>query len=192
MTPNAVPSVHGGALNDSLPVPSVGSPASAAPSPLPNPHSQPASIPPADPTMPTLSPHPPASNSQPNQPSTPLEVLEKTTPAATPDVPNPKSVSSANQAFSPYPNSNSVDHKIVNINENVPLQPVNNVQPSPVSSFPTLKRPTLVWKEYENFAMEEEHQPSEYLYDYSTLDAWYVSLALYFFFFFTLVFLNIL
>lgn len=175
MTPNAVPSIHSAGLNDSLPVPSVGSPASAAPSPLPNPHSQPASIPPADPTMPTLSPHPPASNSQPNQPSTPMETHEKTTPAATPEVPNPKSVSSANQAFSPYPNCNSVDQKIVSTNENIPLQPVNNVQPSPTNSFPVLKKPILQWKECENHIMEEEHQPSEYLYDYSTLDVWYVA-----------------
>lgn len=46
---------------ESLTVPSVGSPPSAAPSPLPNPHSQPPSdIPPGEQTMPTLSPHPPA------------------------------------------------------------------------------------------------------------------------------------
>jgi hypothetical protein len=37
---------HGG-MGDILPVPSVGSPASAAPSPLLNPHSQPASVTPA-------------------------------------------------------------------------------------------------------------------------------------------------
>lgn len=173
MTPNPVPTLHGNGLSDSLPVPSVGSPASAAPSPLPNPHSQPASIPPADPTMPTLSPHPPASNSQPNQPSTPLETHDKTSPAATPDAPNPKSVSSANQMFSPYPNANSVDQKPVNTNENNPLQPVNNnVQPSPSNSIPVLKRPVLTWKEHENVFLEEEHQPSDLLYDYSTLEAW--------------------
>lgn len=98
MTPNPLPNLHGsGGLNDSLPVPSVGSPASAAPSPLPNPHSHPASVPPADPTMPTLSPHPPTSGvgSQPQQPSTPLESQDKVTPAATPsDLNGPKSVSS--------------------------------------------------------------------------------------------------
>ncbi|KAK6638178.1 hypothetical protein RUM44_008606 [Polyplax serrata] len=173
MTPNAVPSIHSTSLNDSLPVPSVGSPASAAPSPLPNPHSQPASIPPADPTMPTLSPHPPASNSQPNQPSTPMEAHDKSTPAATPEVPNPKSVSSATQAFSPYPNCNSVDHKTLPTNENVSLQPVNNPQPCPTNSFPLLKRPILAWKEYETLVVEDEHQPSEFLYDYSTMDAWF-------------------
>lgn len=178
MTPNAVPSIHSTSLNDSLPVPSVGSPASAAPSPLPNPHSQPASIPPADPTMPTLSPHPPASNSQPNQPSTPMEAHDKSTPAATPEVPNPKSVSSATQAFSPYPNCNSVDHKTLPTNENVSLQPVNNPQPCPTNSFPLLKRPILAWKEYETLVVEDEHQPSEFLYDYSTMDAWYVLLII--------------
>lgn len=49
-----------------------------------------------DPTMPTLSPHPPSSN-QPGggQPATPLESQDKVTPAATPsDMNGPKSVSS--------------------------------------------------------------------------------------------------
>jgi mediator of RNA polymerase II transcription subunit 13 len=90
--------MHGGSgLGDTVPVPSVGSPASAAPSPLPNPHSQPASVPPADQTMPTLSPHPPTSNSGAGhpQPATPSESQEKVTPAATPsDLNGPKSVSS--------------------------------------------------------------------------------------------------
>ncbi|XP_044252330.1 mediator of RNA polymerase II transcription subunit 13-like isoform X1 [Tribolium madens] len=44
---------------ESVAIPSVGSPPSVAPSPLPNPHSQPASVPPGDQTMPMLSPHPP-------------------------------------------------------------------------------------------------------------------------------------
>jgi len=98
LTPNPLPSMHGGSgLGDTVPVPSVGSPASAAPSPLPNPHSQPASVPPADQTMPTLSPHPPTSNSGAGhpQPATPSESQEKVTPAATPsDLNGPKSVSS--------------------------------------------------------------------------------------------------
>lgn len=62
-------------------IPSVGSPPSVAPSPLPNPHSQPASVPPGDQTMPTLSPHPPINNPSP---------IEKT---HTPDQP-PKSIES--------------------------------------------------------------------------------------------------
>lgn len=96
MTPNPLPNLHGG---ESVPVPSVGSPASAAPSPLPNPHSQPASVPPADQTMPTLSPHPPPSNSgagQP-QPATPLESQDKVTPS---DLNGPKSVSSVSNQVS--------------------------------------------------------------------------------------------
>ncbi|XP_066998213.1 mediator of RNA polymerase II transcription subunit 13 isoform X2 [Anabrus simplex] len=181
MTPNPLPSLHGGALSDSLPVPSVGSPASAAPSPLPNPHSQPASVPPADPTMPTLSPHPPASNNggQP-QPATPLESQDKVTPAATPsDLNGPKSVSSvSNQVFSPYPPSSSVEQA------NKPIDSVGGSQGpasahsviAPTAScstpeYPTLKRPVLSSKEYESILMEEE-QPSKLLYDYSTLDAW--------------------
>lgn len=76
---------------DCLPVPSVGSPGSPAPSPLPTPHSEPASVPPADPVMPTLSP-------QPLQPS-----HANTGPPLTPQQ-GPKSTSSAciNQtSFSP-------------------------------------------------------------------------------------------
>ena len=74
-------------------IPSVGSPPSVAPSPLPNPHSQPASVPPGDQTMPLLSPHPP----------TMLPSPEKT---HTPDQP-PKSVESAANS----PNSGPVDAK---------------------------------------------------------------------------------
>ncbi|XP_018561806.1 mediator of RNA polymerase II transcription subunit 13 isoform X2 [Anoplophora glabripennis] len=50
---------------ESMAIPSVGSSPSVAPSPLPNPHSQPASVPPGDQTMPTLSPHPPTNNPSP-------------------------------------------------------------------------------------------------------------------------------
>lgn len=76
--------------SDSLPVASVGSPASVAPSPLPNPQSQPASVPPADPTMPTLSPQPPPPHHHPPAPS-PLE------DKADVHFHGPKSVSSINQ-----------------------------------------------------------------------------------------------
>ncbi|PSN30681.1 hypothetical protein C0J52_20854 [Blattella germanica] len=183
MTPNPLPNLHGG--GESLPVPSVGSPASAAPSPLPNPHSQPASVPPADPTMPTLSPHPPASNSgagQP-QPATPLESQDKVTPAATPsDLNGPKSVSSvSNQVFSPYPATSSVEPATKPVDSvgggsQGPASAHSVAAPAPASNamppdYVTLKRPILSSKEYESILMEEE-QPSELLYDYSTLDAW--------------------
>ena len=76
---------------DCLPVPSVGSPGSPAPSPLPTPHSEPASVPPADPIMPTLSPQPLPSHTIIAPPLTPLQ--------------GPKSMSSTcvNQAFSLSP-----------------------------------------------------------------------------------------
>nr|CAD7425183.1 unnamed protein product [Timema monikensis] len=178
MTPNPLPTLH-----DSLPVPSVGSPASAAPSPLPNPHSQPASVPPADPTMPTLSPHPPA----PPQPSTPLEAQDKVTPAATPsDLNGPKSVSSVSnqllvkcvllnvQVFSPYPAASSVEAAPKPVDTMVgsqgPASTHSVAAPNPVAppEPPVLKRPNLSSKEYE----DEEELHSELLYDYSTLDAW--------------------
>ena len=70
-------------------MPSVGSPGSPAPSPLLTPHSEPASVPPAEPTMPTLSPQPPPSHTNTALPLTPSQ--------------GPKSISSAcnNQVHSP-------------------------------------------------------------------------------------------
>lgn len=129
--------------------------------------------------MPTLSPHPPSSN-QPSgaQPNTPLESQDKVTPAATPDQNGPKSVSSiSNQVFSPYPTNPSVE----------PSKPVDSMGPASASSatahtpaampqasatgFSFLKRPILASKDYESILQEEE-QPSELLYDYSTMTAW--------------------
>lgn len=165
--------------NDSLPVPSVGSPASVAPSPLPNPHSvpQPASIPPPDPTMPTLSPQPPPPHHHPPAQS-PLEDKVVCTPDG--HFHGPKSVSSvSNQVFSPYPSALSVEGtKAVDsvggpgsappppsVPAAAPVQPPHEPPP------PTLKRPVLSSKEYESI-FQDEDQPSNLLYDYSTLDAW--------------------
>lgn len=128
---------------ESLAIPSVGTPPSVAPSPLPNPHSQPASVPSGDQTMPTLSPHPPINN-----PSTPSG--EKT---HTPEQP-PKSIDSF---------ANSPHVQTDNKNDIVPA----NSTPS----LPVLKRPLLTSKEYE-VALGEEEQTLEMLYDYSTMDAW--------------------
>lgn len=121
----------------------MGTPPSVAPSPLPNPHSQPASVPSGEQTMPTLSPHPPIINA-----STPLG--EKT---HTPEHP-PKSVDSF--ANSPHLQQD-VKHDIT--------------QPTSTPLLPMLKRPTLSSKEYE-VALGEEEQTLEMLYDYSTMDAW--------------------
>ncbi|XP_049542244.1 mediator of RNA polymerase II transcription subunit 13 [Anopheles darlingi] len=74
-------------IGDSHPLPSEGSPASAAPSPMqPSSVSQPTSVPSGDQLI-TLSPHPPASNNPRSvQPGTPscLDHLDKNTPAPTP------------------------------------------------------------------------------------------------------------
>ncbi|XP_052872329.1 mediator of RNA polymerase II transcription subunit 13 [Anopheles cruzii] len=73
-------------IGDSHPLPSEGSPASAAPSPMqPSSVSQPTSVPSGDQLM-TMSPHPPASNNPRSvQPGTPcLDHLDKNTPAPTP------------------------------------------------------------------------------------------------------------
>uniref|UniRef100_A0A6P7FLV9 Mediator of RNA polymerase II transcription subunit 13 n=1 Tax=Diabrotica virgifera virgifera TaxID=50390 RepID=A0A6P7FLV9_DIAVI len=105
---------------ESTAIPSVGSPPSVAPSPLPNPHSQPASVPPGDQTMPTLSPHPPTANPSP---------LEKT---HTPDQP-PKSVDSAGNS----PTTAGL------------VEPKSETQVT-TPNVPMLKRPFLISKEYEN------------------------------------------
>lgn len=128
---------------ESIAIPSVGTPPSVAPSPLPNPHSQPASVPSGDQTMPTLSPHPPINN-----PSTPSG--EKT---HTPDLP-PKSIDS-------FANSPHVQGDCKN----------DSTQPNSTCNLPLLKRPVLSSKEYE-VALGEEEQTLEMLYDYSTMDAW--------------------
>ncbi|XP_055601869.1 mediator of RNA polymerase II transcription subunit 13 isoform X2 [Uranotaenia lowii] len=74
-------------IGDSHPLPSEGSPASAAPSPMqPSSISQPTSVPSGDQLL-TMSPHPPPSNNPRSvQPSTPscLDHLDKNTPAPTP------------------------------------------------------------------------------------------------------------
>ncbi|XP_053673083.1 mediator of RNA polymerase II transcription subunit 13 [Anopheles nili] len=74
-------------IGDSHPLPSEGSPASAAPSPMqPSSVSQPTSVGPSGDQLITMSPHPPASNNPRSvQPGTPcLDHLDKNTPAPTP------------------------------------------------------------------------------------------------------------
>ncbi|XP_056640705.1 mediator of RNA polymerase II transcription subunit 13-like isoform X1 [Diorhabda sublineata] len=128
---------------ESTAIPSVGSPPSVAPSPLPNPHSQPASVPPGDQTMPTLSPHPPTANPSP---------LDKT---HTPDLPLKSVDSSGNSPTT------------------VTISETKNETQTNVINLPMLKRPLLISKEYEvSVALGEEEQTLEMLYDYSTMDAW--------------------
>ncbi|XP_016984496.2 mediator of RNA polymerase II transcription subunit 13 isoform X1 [Drosophila rhopaloa] len=91
-TPHGTP--HGGAStysrnslggDSSMPVASVESPATPAPSPHPNSaHSQPTSVPPAEQLL-NMSPHAPTSVSNLQQPPTPIDhLLDKNTPAPTP------------------------------------------------------------------------------------------------------------
>ncbi|XP_058807219.1 mediator of RNA polymerase II transcription subunit 13 isoform X2 [Phymastichus coffea] len=149
-TPAEAPRVS---VNDcgSLPVPSVGSPASPAPSPLPTPHSEPpASIPPVDAMQqssvgPVNSPQVgQQSGSQPTSSAAQLPL----TPSQ-----GPKSISSGSygnaQATSPTPQAPAVQ------------------MPAP----PSLKRPLLTTKDYEGALLEDEHQ-LHWLYDYSTQEAW--------------------
>lgn len=137
---------------ESLTVPSVGSPPSAAPSPLPNPHSAPPSEPgvTGEQPMPTLSPQPPAGP----PPHSPLDVK----PPITPSDP-PKSQDS--QVSPSHHQTNTETHQTNDGNN------ANNSQ----SHCLSLKRPILNSKEYENALLEEE-QTLDLLYDYSTLEAW--------------------
>ncbi|XP_050718287.1 mediator of RNA polymerase II transcription subunit 13-like isoform X1 [Eriocheir sinensis] len=100
-TPGSVPSLRLTGVNDGPP-PSVDSPASITPSPLPTPHSQPSSVPHHDPTMPTLSPHPPPSNTSVGDPPTPAPPDSVDVKPSMSDLIGPKSVSSPNtQGMSP-------------------------------------------------------------------------------------------
>ncbi|XP_022903442.1 mediator of RNA polymerase II transcription subunit 13 isoform X2 [Onthophagus taurus] len=149
---------HGGPpsyprTQESLAIPSVGSPQSAAPSPLPNPSSeQPASVPPNDQgmlIMPTLSPIPSTTGQSP---------AEKVLNTQTPEQP-PKSTGSI--INSPHP---LTETKCNGANEN------SNLTTSTLTA-PILKRPTLSSKEYES-AVGEEDLTLDLLYDFSTLNAW--------------------
>lgn len=127
-------------------IPSVGSPPSVAPSPLPNPHSQPASVPPGDQTMPTLSPNPPTVAHSP---------MDKT---HTSDQP-PTSAGSMENS----PPASSVEQKAdVSLGLSAESHPTVGT---------LLQRPLLSSKEYE-VALDEEEHSLDLLYDYSTLDAW--------------------
>ena len=83
--------------------------------------------------------------------------------------------------FSPYPATSSVEPVTKPVDSvgggsQGPASAHSVAPPAPAantasSDYVTLKRPILTSKEYENILMEEE-QPSQLLYDYSTLHAW--------------------
>uniref|UniRef100_A0AAR5PM40 Mediator of RNA polymerase II transcription subunit 13 n=1 Tax=Dendroctonus ponderosae TaxID=77166 RepID=A0AAR5PM40_DENPD len=140
---------------ESMIVNSVGSPASVAPSPLQGPHSQPASVPPADATMPTLSPNPPISDQSPS-----LARDKSHTPPDSVRLP-PKSVDS--------PVISPVEGKCDSENKMGEQRATDDGDKS--NSLLNLKRPLLFTKEYEVALGEEEHT-LDMLYDYSTQEAW--------------------
>lgn len=144
-------------------IPSVGSPPSVAPSPLPNPHSQPASVPSGDQVMPTLSPHPPTMHQQHQSP--PSNKVSNTSPDQAPKS-NDSTASSLNNNNNNNCQVDSKSSELLSLQNNMNN---NNVQQI---SVPILKRPILTSKEYET-ALGEEEQTLEMLYDYTTLNAWY-------------------
>nr|XP_045597033.1 mediator of RNA polymerase II transcription subunit 13-like isoform X1 [Procambarus clarkii] len=164
-TPGSVPSLRLTGIADGPP-PSVDSPASITPSPLPTPHSQPSSVPHHDPSMPTLSPHPPPSNTSVGDPSTPapLDLLDAKPNMS--DIMGPKSVSSPNnQGMSPYAGGDRGN----GIESNDTSSSLGGVGSSN-GSVRGLKRPSLPGTDYHSLL--ELEKPSPVLYDYTKLNAW--------------------
>lgn len=82
--------------------------------------------------------------------------------------------------FSPYPSALSVEGVKCGGEGPGSAAPPPSAQPQPPAQEPpppTLKRPVLSTRDYESILQEEE-QPSHLLYDYSSLEAWYVLLSL--------------
>ncbi|KAG7169044.1 Mediator of RNA polymerase II transcription subunit 13-like [Homarus americanus] len=164
-TPGSVPSLRLTGVADGHP-PSVDSPASITPSPLPTPHSQPSSVPHHDPTMPTLSPHPPPSNTSVGDPSTPAPLDSLDVKPNISDLMGPKSESSPNnQGMSPYAGGDRGN----GIESNETSSSLGGVGSSN-GSIRGLKRPSLPGTDYHSLL--ELEKPSTVLYDYTKLNAW--------------------
>ncbi|XP_066986645.1 mediator of RNA polymerase II transcription subunit 13 isoform X2 [Macrobrachium rosenbergii] len=194
-TPGSVPSLRCTGVTDGPP-PSVESPASVTPSPLPTPHSQPSSVPHHDPTMPTLSPHPPPSNTSIGDPSTPAALDSMDVKPNISDLMGPKSESSINQGMSPFPGGERGND--AESSENSCSLGGNGSGSSSSSSgggggggvgsggsggggsgsndessgilTRGLKRPSLPSEDYHSFL--EFENTSSVLYDYTKLNAW--------------------
>lgn len=173
MTPQGGPPSYSRNQTDSLPpMASVGSPGSAAPSPLPNPSSQqPQSVGNCggEQIMPTLSPQhiPPGSNSNVNAgtPSSagPLPMVHTPTPPASIEPPTRPSTSQVSPTINTStPNSQSQTCG------NLTSIPKTTPTITPTVAF---KRPILSSRDYETAILEDD-QPLDLLYDYTTLEAW--------------------
>ncbi|XP_044731039.1 mediator of RNA polymerase II transcription subunit 13 isoform X2 [Chrysoperla carnea] len=166
-TPQGGPPSYSRNQTDSLPpMPSVGSPPSAAPSPLPNPNSQqPTSVGGCggEHTMPTLSPQhisgAPASAGPPTQVHTP------TPPASIEPRPSVSSVAATSNTSTPVNSLSTCNNNPNNNNSNT------NTNNNNVTVVPSFKRPVLSSRDYETAILEDE-QPLDLLYDYTTLEAW--------------------
>ncbi|KAK8721383.1 hypothetical protein OTU49_012808 [Cherax quadricarinatus] len=164
-TPGSVPSLRLTGVADGPP-PSVDSPASITPSPLPTPHSQPPSVPHHEPTMPTLSPHPPPSNTSVGDPSTPAPLDSIDVKPNISDIMGPKSVSSPNnQGMSPYGGGDRGN----GMESNDTSSSLGGLGSSN-GSIRGLKRPSLPGTDYHSLL--ELEKPSPVLYDYTKLNAW--------------------
>ncbi|RXG73010.1 Mediator of RNA polymerase II transcription subunit 13 [Armadillidium vulgare] len=198
-TPGSVQSLRmaGGADG---PPPSVESPASVTPSPLPTPrtpHSQPASVNHHDSNMPLLSPHqPPSNTSIGDPPTTPVPSDSVDVKNSTSESFGPKSVSSINQSMSPYPGSvegpkpncsgestnadttaaNCLDGNRINMSTPLPTsgQAMSGANP-PHSLAVGLRKPALPGSEYEKHT--EGIFPLVSVYDSAKLQACSVHLS---------------
>ncbi|XP_018318970.1 mediator of RNA polymerase II transcription subunit 13 isoform X4 [Agrilus planipennis] len=144
---------------ESLAIPSVGSPPSVAPSPLPNPNSQPASVPPGEQPMPTLSPHPPTVAPSPaDKAQTPTDEAPPTNAGSVID--------------SPMTNTHmDIKREDEGVTGGLMGGGATIGGGTTGGAATAMKRPALSSKEYEDALGEEEHT-LDLLYDYSTLDAW--------------------
>uniref|UniRef100_A0A1A9W5S5 Mediator of RNA polymerase II transcription subunit 13 n=1 Tax=Glossina brevipalpis TaxID=37001 RepID=A0A1A9W5S5_9MUSC len=138
---------------DTMPVPSVGSPGTPAPSPHPNSTlSQPTSVPPADQLL-AMSPRAPTSVSNLQQPPTPIEhLLDKNTPAPTPTDQNDNKSTTASPYVHPTPSvepppsvegiHNTMGGGGPNLNDNMPTSGLGGTnQPASVGRCtPTIQQ----------------------------------------------------
>ncbi|CAL4061099.1 unnamed protein product [Meganyctiphanes norvegica] len=172
-TPGSVPSLRLHGVADGPPA-SVESATSVTPSPLPTPHSQPASVPHHDPSQSTLSPHG-TSCGEPNTPSNTAMETTDSKPNMS-DLMGIKSEPSLNtRGISPYETNDGQDgHE--GSSDNSRCMNSSSAYTGTTATYGTplprgLKRPSLPADDYHNLLEKETN--SNCLYDYSNLNAWF-------------------
>ncbi|CAG7730040.1 unnamed protein product [Allacma fusca] len=171
------------------------SPASVAPSPLATPRSHPASVPQQEPPMPTLSPQ---STNDKMPAATPDTVAPKSVSSLSNQIFSPLVGSGSydgakaecGEHSSLITNSSSNNNNMgggseIQLSQSTTINGINPLNDSTTHFVPAqavswtnttsngLRRPVLPSKEYEQLLAEEDcSQPSDVIYDYSTIQAW--------------------